>query len=62
MIIKKVFKQQIAKELQQLGNFCIATEPNLKRVGYQVYLFEVNEKFKQDLDIIFKSNKMLLPE
>ena len=47
-----VYKQWIAAKLHMLGHKMIGTLPNPKKPEYEMYIFEVNETFFEDLDKI----------
>jgi len=50
MYTKKVFSRRIALKLIELGADLVDVLPNKERVGFMMYIFEVNE----NLDKAFK--------
>lgn len=52
--LKAIFKQSLAEQLINEGNRVVKVEPNNRNNKYLVFLFENDEKLKQDLDKIFE--------
>lgn len=52
MKIIKIFKLHKAKQLKDMGNNWLYTEPNYKRKGFRVFCFEETEKLNKDWKLI----------
>lgn len=49
MKMKKIFNKALSRKLIAMGNPLIDFEPNHKKEGFIVYLFEDTEKLHEDL-------------
>lgn len=49
MELKKIFSKRIASQLIAKGNDLLRTEPNVKKKGFVVFVFQDTDKLRKDL-------------
>lgn len=52
MEYKSIFKSYLARKLLKMGNNIVDIKPDKEREGRTIFIFEVTEKFTNDLSII----------
>jgi hypothetical protein len=56
-INKIIYSLHIMNELVEMGNIPIGIMPNPKNPKYNCWIFEVTDKFKEDLNVVLGGKK-----